>query len=119
MAVPYPNISASSKINTYGCDNGNRVTKAIIDRNIRKAKENKTREFKNDHDFVYCEFTGQSSGTYIDIMHIISIKECLATGRANLCWDKRNLRFGTREYHNDFDKKSNLEREDIFNQLNE
>ena len=119
MAKPYQNISVSSKINTYGCENGDRVSKAIIDRNIRKAKENKTREFKNDHGFIHCEFTGQSSGTYIDHMHIISVKECLATGRANLSWDKRNLRFGTREIHNDFDRKSNQDREEMFIQLNE
>ena len=111
-------MNKSSKINTYSCDDGSRVVKSIIDRNIRKAKEIKTSEFLKDHDFIFCEFTGQSSGTFIDHMHIISVKECLATGRANLSWDQRNLRFGTREYHNEFDKKSNQEREKIFKKLN-
>ena len=111
-------MNNSSKINTYSCENGFRVTKAIIERNIRKAKENQTRKFKNDHGFIFCEFTEQSSGTYIDIMHIISVKECLASGRAKLSWDQRNLRFGTREYHNEFDRKSNKEREKVFNKLN-
>lgn len=107
-----------SYINTFECENGSRVTKAVIDRNIRKAKEIKVRDFKNDHGFIHCEFTSQSSGTRIDIMHLISVDECQKSKRANLAWDQRNLRFGTRKIHNDFDKKPNCEREEIFKQLN-
>ena len=108
----------SSSINTYGCENGMRVSKLIINRNIRKAKEIKTQQFRKDYDCIYCEFTGQSGGTYIDIMHIISVDECQKSGRANLAWDQKNLRFGTRDIHNKHDKKTSKEREEIYIELN-
>lgn len=107
-----------SKINTFQCTNGARVSKGVINRNIRKAKEIKVREFKNDNGFIRCEFTDQSSGTYIDIMHIISVDECQKTGQTELSWCQSNLRFGTRAIHNNHDKKTNQEREIIYKQLN-
>lgn len=111
-------MNKSSAINSYSCSNGTRVSKAVLDRNVRKAKEIKTRNYKNDHGFISCEFTGQSSGTYFDIMHIISVNEAQNSGRSELCWDQRNLRFGTREIHKNHDKKTSAERDEIFNELN-
>ena len=104
-------------MNSYKTSKGERVSQGVIDRNIRKAKEIKVREFKNDHGFIFCEFTQLSSGR-IDIMHIISVDECKKSGWTELCWDQRNLRFGTRNIHNLHDKLEHAEREKIFNELN-
>ena len=106
-------------MNTYSTSKGERITKAVIDRNIRKAKEIKKRTFKNINGYVYCEFTHKSSGTRIDIMHLISVDECQKMGMTELSWDQRNLRFGTRAIHNLFDKQTHEERIRAFEIMNE
>ena len=104
-------------MNNYKTSLGQSITQAVIQRNISKAKEIMVRTFKNDNGYIFCQFTGQSSGR-IDIMHLISVDECKKSGRVELVWAQRNLRFGTREVHDNHDKKTHAEREQIFNDLN-
>ena len=100
-------------MNTYSTSTGERVTKRIIDRNIRKAKEIKVREFKNYHGFIHCEICNTRKG-YIDISHIISVKYCQETGRSELAWAQNNLRFLCRDHHDEHDTMTNQHRELIF-----
>ena len=103
-------------MNSYKTSKGERITKGRIDRNIRKAKEIKVRTFKNDHGYYWCEKCGTSQGT-IDISHIISVKYTQETGRTELAWDQKNLRFLCRDCHNKFDALTNQQREMLFNQF--
>ena len=103
-------------MNSFKTSSGERITKGRIDRNIRRAKEIKARTFKNDNAFIYCEKCEISQGA-IDISHIISVKYCQETGRANLSWDQKNLRFLCRACHNKHDALPNKTREMIFEQF--
>jgi len=103
-------------MNTYSTSKGERITEAKKQRNIRKAKEIKVREFKNDHGFIYCEDCGKSDG-YIDISHTVSVKYCQETRRTELAWDQNNLKFRCRHDHNKHDALTNQEREGVFKGL--
>ena len=100
-------------MNTYLTSNGERIKQSIIDRNIRKAKEMKVADFVMGHGYVFCEVSKHSEGI-IDISHIISVKYAKETGRTELCWDFRNMRFLSRTQHEILDAKTNLEREQIY-----
>lgn len=106
-------------MNTYNCTNGDRVTQSVIDRNIRKAKEIKKHNFIKEHGYKFCEFTGvNESAAIIDPMHIISVDQCKKMGRADLARDQRNLRYGARSYHVEFDNQLHQRRIEIFEELN-
>ena len=102
-------------MNSYKTSKGERVSQGVIDRNIRKAKEIKVREFKNDHGFIFCEDCRKSSGR-IDLSHTISIKYAKETGRTELCYDVNNLKFRCRNCHNILDSLRNSVRELIANE---
>ena len=112
MAKPYQ-ISASSKINTYQCSSGDRVVKAKIDRNIRHAKAQKLREFKNDNGYCFCEQCGSNQGR-IDCSHIISVDECQKTGRTELAWQVANIKLHCEKCHAEIERKTNESRERIY-----
>jgi len=102
-------------MNTYKTSDGKRVSQAMIDRKVRLAKDIKRMEFELSHGYVYCEITMlNESNTIIDVSHIISVKYAKETGRTELCWDFRNLRFLSRIQHEKHDAKTNLEREQIY-----
>ena len=104
-------------MNTFRTSDGQRISKGIIDRNCRKVKENKLRQFKNDYGYFYCEDCGTSQGR-IDCSHTISVNEAQNTGRAELAWAVNNIRLLCRSCHNILDAKTSIEREKIYNKLN-
>lgn len=97
-------------MNTFECSNGDRLSKGKIDRNIRYAKAQKVRQFKNDHGYIFCEVTGSRDG-YIDISHVISVKYAQETGRTELSWSLNNMRFEIRDQHKKTESMTNQERE--------
>ena len=106
-------------MNHYKTSKGERVSQGTINRNIRKAKEIKFSNTIINKGFISCEFTGQnSSSEIIDTMHIISVDQCKKIGRVELSWDQRNLRYGSRSYHEKFDNQSHEKRIEIFETLN-
>jgi Fe2+ or Zn2+ uptake regulation protein len=104
-------------MNTYRCSSGERISKGKIDRNIRHAKEQKIREFKNDNGFFYCEQCGTNQGR-IDCSHIISVKYAQETGRAQLAYQVKNIKLHCAGCHADIERKTNFERENIYVQIN-
>lgn len=110
-------MNTISKHNTYQCTNGERITKARIDRNVRHAKEQKLREFKNDHGYPFCESCGSNQGR-IDCSHIISVKYAQETGRTELAWQVANIKLHCAKCHADIERKTNQDREEIYKQLN-
>ena len=110
-------INFSSKINTFACSTGERIVKGKIDRNIRFAKAQKIREWKNDHGREYCEACGTNQGR-IDCSHIISVKNAQNTGRTELAWQVANIKLHCAKCHADIERKTNQEREAIYKLLN-
>jgi hypothetical protein len=99
-------------MNTFETSKGERIPKGKIDRNIRFAKAQKLREFKNDHGYVFCEDCKTSSGR-IDLSHTISVNEAQNSKRAELAWDVNNIKLRCRDCHNKLDSKRNEQRENI------
>ena len=103
------NQQIEKNMNTFRTSKGETITKAKIDRNVRKAKEIKLRQFKNDHGYFFCEACNHSFGR-IDCSHTISVNECQNLGRAELAWDIKNIRLLCRLCHNKLDSKPSYER---------
>jgi hypothetical protein len=105
-------------MNSYKTSNGERITKEDIDVNIKKAKA----RFYDDTLFmkgwIACEQCGKSSGEHIDISHIISVKHAQDTGRSELAYSTKNLQWLCRTHHIEFDNKTNMERELIYQKKN-
>ena len=98
-------------MNTYRTSNGERITKAKIDRNIRKAKEIKY----NSCAAVRCETCGAFHfDNTIDNSHIISVKYAQETGRSELSWSQDNIIYQCRKCHIELENKGNIERENIY-----
>ena len=106
-------MNMSSQINTYQCSSGERVVKARIDRNVRHAKAQKLREFKNDNGYYYCEQCGSNQGR-IDCSHIISVKYAQETGRTELAWTVNNIKLHCSKCHTEIERKTNESRESIY-----
>ena len=83
---------------------GERVSKSVIDRRVRQAKEAKLEKQREEHGYNFCEECGQSSGTYFDCSHVISVKESQESGRSELAWDENNIKILCRFHHKKHDK---------------
>lgn len=103
-------------MNHFKCTNGNRVSKAEIDRNVRKAKELKLQSQLNEMGFNYCEqcmVEGYSAKAdpmelkILDCSHDWSVNRCQTSGRSELAWDVNNIYVLCR-YHHKIKDKLNL-----------
>jgi len=96
---------------------GDRVTKNIIDRNIRQAKKIKRNIFIYKHGYIFCEDCGRNvnASGIIDLSHTISVNHAKNTGRTELSWDLKNIKHRCRKCHDIHDAKTNFEREEIYN----
>ena len=101
MNINMKKISTKNKVT---CSNGVRIRRITADHKIRNAKNQKKEQFLKDNDYIFCEECGKSGGTYFDCSHIISVKECYESGRAELAWDVANLKILCRECHEKKDK---------------
>lgn len=90
--------------NTYKCSNGERVTQSVIDMRVRKAKEQKLREFKEDNGYHFCEDCERNDCKPIDCSHEVSVQEAKNTGRTELCWTVSNIRLRGRKCHQRYDQ---------------
>lgn len=78
-------------MNHYRTSDGQRVSKAEIDRRVHMAKaiilDNQIEEFG----YNFCSICKQNDCLPITCMHIISVDECQKTGRTELAWDTTNM----------------------------
>ena len=91
-------------MNTYKTSNGERIRQSVIDRLIRKAKEQKLRQQFDEHGYNFCENCLISSGTYLDCSHRVSVKKAKENGMTELCWDVNNIDVLCRKCHQVRDK---------------
>lgn len=99
--------------NSYKCSDGTRISKAQIDRNVRRAKEEVLQDQENEFGYNFCVECMKSGypETYddielriIDCSHIKSVNDCQREGKSELAWDKTNIRILCRKHHRLFDK---------------
>ena len=113
-------MNLQSQINTFKCSNGETVLKSKLNTNVSKAKDLKKAIFEKEHGYLFCEDCGKNKSAVfrIDPSHTISVKFCQETNRSELAWNQTNIRYRCNVCHDIHDAKTNLEREEIFNQLN-
>ena len=91
-------------MNTYELSDGTRLKKSVIDRLIKKAKEQKIRQFVDENDYVFCEECKISSGVVFDCSHDLSVKKCQENGTSELAFDINNITMLCRRCHEIKDK---------------
>jgi hypothetical protein len=86
-------------MNIYHTSDGKRVGRTYVDYQIRKAKERKLAIQMEDQGFNCCQTCKRNDDQPIDCAHIISVKECLESGRSELAWSLDNIIIEGRSCH--------------------
>ncbi len=94
---------------SYKLSSGKRLSKKIIDRRIKKAKELKKELFFEEHGYYFCEHTKRTD-CRLSMSHIISVKECQNNGNSELSYDIDNLELLSDESHLEIEQMSNPNR---------
>lgn len=84
------------------------MTKSVIDRRIREAKEKKIAETIEKFGYLFCEECGRNATTGIplDCSHDIPVSKCQGSGKTELAWDVNNITIRCRRCHNKHDHQS-------------
>lgn len=91
-------------MNSYSKSNGERVSKSVIDRLVRSAKNQLIVNQVNEFGYNFCEDCKRSSGDYLDCSHTLSVDQCQKQGKSELAWSLDNLRVLCRKCHRIHDK---------------
>ncbi|QIG62324.1 hypothetical protein [Tenacibaculum phage JQ] len=91
-------------MNSYKTSTGERIKQSVIDRLVRKAKEQKLMQQFDEHGYNFCEKCGVSNGTYLDCSHDISVNDCKKQGKTELAFDVNNISVKCRTCHQKKDK---------------
>ena len=87
--------------NTFGKSNGGeRVTTAVIETRIRKAKM----AIRDECNYC-CERCGSNQGQ-LSMSHIVSVKWAKETGHSEYCWDKDNIELLCEEHHLEIESRT-------------
>jgi len=92
-----------SNKNTFLTSNGVRFTRRQIEVKIREAKRNVIDEQLSIHGYNFCAGCASNDCKPLDVSHVVSVKECLEGGRAELAWDTDNMQVFGRNCHRVFD----------------
>lgn len=88
----------------YKMSDGLYVEKSVIDRRVRKAKEQKLAMHLEEHGYFFCTTCNNNEDKPIDVAHVISVDECQKTGKSELAWNLTNMIVEGRECHKKRDK---------------
>lgn len=100
-------------MNTYKCSDGTRISKAQIDRNVRRAKAEVVQDQLNEYGFNFCvecfengfpENADPMELKILDCSHDIPVDVCQKIGQSELAWDKTNIKITCRRHHRIKDK---------------
>ena len=88
-------------MNHFRCSDGQKVTKATIDRRIREAKAKKLQEQFDEFGYNFCEDCEKNSncGEPLDCSHEISVNDCQNNGCAEEAWSLINIKIRCRTCH--------------------
>ena len=95
-------------MNHYYTSDGDRVSKSVIDKRVRKAKSNALSEQFWEFGYNFCVDCLRSSGVYLDCSHTISVDEAQKSRRTELAYDKNNIKVRCRECHQAHDRQSKI-----------
>lgn len=92
--------------NTYATNGEGelRLTRSQIEARIRKAKKKKLYNQELEHGYNFCKLCKANSSVRLDCSHVVPVKECLETGRAELAYDVKNIDVLCRSCHQKRDK---------------
>ncbi len=76
---------------TYSTSTGERLTRHQIEEKIRAAKKAVLQSQLDEHGYNFCTTCKRNDDRPVDCAHIISVKECLESGRTELAWDTNNI----------------------------
>jgi len=99
-------------MNYYKTSNGERVSKAVIDRRVRNAKKQLLENQLSMYDYNFCEeckeYPEEQKDTLeykiLDCSHIESADSCQKHRRSEKAWDLDNIRILCRFHHRKHDK---------------
>ena len=91
-------------MNKYTLSNGLKIDKSAIDRNIRKAKEQKLNEHYDEYSRYVCTKCFRNDCIPITVSHIISTNDCQRNCKTELAWDLSNLQILGMPCHKKYDK---------------
>lgn len=95
---------------TYTTSDGERLPKSVIDKRIAETKKMYVEAFRDKFDYLFCE-RSRRSDLPLDCSHIISVRICQASGRAELAYCPSNIELLTRDNHRALENWSNQKRE--------
>lgn len=87
------------EMNSVKLSDGTRMKRSVFDRKVREAKQEKIDEALDEFGFIVCQDCLRNDCVPVDCSHEISVKECIETGRAELAFDKNNIKFRGRRCH--------------------
>jgi len=90
-------------MNHFTTSTGERISKAQIDRNIRKAKELVLNEQLEKFGYNFCSKCHENNGLPLDCAHIESVDSCQKNGYCEKAWDPDNIRILCRKCHQEYD----------------
>lgn len=93
----------SKTMNKYTLSNGLKIDKSAIDRNIRKAKEQKLAEHYDEYGQYVCTKCNRNDCIPITVSHIESVDSCQKNGRAEKAWDTNNMQILGMKCHKKYD----------------
>jgi 5-methylcytosine-specific restriction endonuclease McrA len=91
-------------MNTYRQSNGERITKAVIDRKTREAKAKVIQNQLNEHGFNFCTGDALEHSGHLTCAHIISVDKAQKQGRSELAFDPENIIVLCTKCHAIYDK---------------
>lgn len=90
--------------NTYRTSTGEKYTTAQIDKKTNKAKAEALENQFSEHGYNFCEECGRNaSGTRLDCSHDYPVKKAKEEGKAEQCWNVKNIIIRCRECHQERD----------------
>lgn len=90
-------------MNYFHTSKGERVSKAEIDRRVRKAKIEKLDMQRDLYGYNFCSLCFRNDDLPLDCAHFESIDSCQKNGYAEKAWDINNIEIVGRKCHNKHD----------------
>jgi hypothetical protein len=91
-------------MNYFKTSTGERVSKAEIDKKVRKAKEQKIIQNLVRYGYITCQTCLRNDCKPVDCAHIVSVDTCQKNGYCEKAWDLDNIILEGRECHKKRDK---------------
>lgn len=93
-------------MNYFTTSTGERISKQQIDRNVRKAKEQKLAEHLDKYGYYFCTICFRNDCKPIDCAHMESVDSCQKNGYVDKAWSLDNIVLAGRKCHQEHDRNN-------------